>query len=384
MTTRSIYTTTERWNDLLASFEPAQRAKGIAEGTIEYRVKHTRRMAKWATGRELAPNRITYEDYRAYLDEVYGDASRHRVAAVRTSLRAFFRWAYASARIDADPTEEPAYITGRASVPILWAAELRSFRAYLLSLGRPGTTITTQMAQLSRFARENASLAPDAVAFEDLVEWLSVKQWAPETRRAHRSILRTFYSWMVDTGRMASNPAAKLPVIRRATHLPRPALENEYRAALAAADVREHLALRLAAELGLRRAEVAKVHTRDILRTHEGDALRVVGKGRKTRDLPLTESLSRMLRACPAGYVFPGQVDGHISAGYLGKRISALLPAGVTMHALRHRFATRVYQVSNDLMNLQDMLGHASPATTRVYVASDITAQRRLVEAIAA
>lgn len=380
---RSTYTTAERWADLLTAFQPAQRAKGIAAGTIANRVKHVRRFASWAVDHDLAPNRITYEDYRAYLNQVYGDATRNRIGAVRTSLRAFFRWAYAAARIDADPTDEPTYVTGRAEVPPAWVKELRAFRAYLLSLGRPSTTIATQMAQLSRFARDNAGLAPDAVTFEDLVEWLSTKRWAPETRRAHRGVLRTFYGFMNASGRMQHDPTAGLPVIRRGTHLPRPALEDEYRAALDAADEREHIALRLAAEIGLRRHEVAKVHTRDVMRTPEGDVLRVVGKGAKTRDLPLTESLSRMLRGCPPGYVLPGRVDGHVSAGYIGKRISALLPAGVTMHALRHRFASRVYQVNHDLLSLQDLLGHASPTTTRVYVSTDTVSRRRLVEAIA-
>jgi site-specific recombinase XerD len=379
----STYSTAERWADLLAAFEPAQRAKRIADSTIENRVKHVRRMAAWAVGRDLAPNRITYEDYRLYLDQTYGDSSRNRIAAVRTSLRAFFRWALAAARIDRDPTDEPSYTTGRADVPQAWAIELRAFRAYLLSLGRPATTIGVQLSQLSRFARDNASLAPVEVTFSDIVEWLSVKQWAPETRRAHRGILRTFYGYMNASGRMQHDPTTALPVIRRGTHLPRPALEEEYRDALAAADELEHIALRLAAELGLRRHEVAKVHTRDVMRTPDGDVLRVIGKGAKTRDLPLTESLSRMLRACPAGYVLPGQVNGHISAGYIGKRISALLPPGTTMHALRHRFASRVYAVDHDLLSLQELLGHASPTTTRVYVSTDTASRRRLVEAIA-
>lgn len=381
--TTSTYTPAQRWSDLIAAFEPAQRAKGIADGTILNRVKHVRRFASWAVGRDLAPNRITYEHYRLYLDQVYGDASRHRVATVRTSLRVFHRWAYAAARIDTDPTEEPEYTTGRAELPPAWAPVLRAFRAYLLSIGRPSTTIATQLAQLGRFARDNASLAPDAVTFEDLIEWLSVKRWAPETRRAHRSILRTFYAWMTTTDRMQHDPTEGLPVIRRGTHLPRPALEEEYRTALERADEREHMALRLAAELGLRRHEVAKVHTRDVMRTPEGDVLRVVGKGARTRDLPLTESLSRMLRGCRPGYVFPGRVDGHVSAHYIGKRISALLPEGTTMHALRHRFATRVYAVNHDLLSLQELLGHSSPNTTRVYVSTDAASRRRLVEAIA-
>jgi site-specific recombinase XerC len=53
------------------------------------------------------------------------------------------------------------------------------------------------------------------------------------------------------------------------------------------------------------------------------------------------------------------------------------------IHSLRHRFASRAHRVNRDLADVQDLLGHASPATTRIYVATDDAERRRIIEAIA-
>lgn len=97
----------------------------------------------------------------------------------------------------------------------------------------------------------------------------------------------------------------------------------------------------------------------------------------------MPDALARTLRARDAGYVFPGQVDGHISPGYLSRLISRLLPPGVTMHGLRHRFATRAYAIDRDTFAVQQLLGHASPVTTQRYAQVPDSARRRIVGQIA-
>ena len=96
--------------------------------------------------------------------------------------------------------------------------------------------------------------------------------------------------------------------------------------------------------------------------------LRVHGKGARQRTVPLTDDLASMLRGMPEGWAFPNGQGGHLSAGYLSKQVSELLPEGVTMHALRHRFATQAYNVDRDVFAVQRFLGHASPTTTQRYV----------------
>ena len=66
-----------------------------------------------------------------------------------------------------------------------------------------------------------------------------------------------------------------------------------------------------------------------------------------------------------------------VSAWEAGRNLSRALGPGWSGHTLRHRFGTRVYAASGDLLSLQQLLGHSSPATTRQYVALSDEALRR-------
>ncbi|MDD7687530.1 MAG: tyrosine-type recombinase/integrase [Actinomycetaceae bacterium] len=168
---------------------------------------------------------------------------------------------------------------------------------------------------------------------------------------------------------------------------PRPVSDIAYYGAKRDADAGELLMLRFAAEAGLRRGEVAQIHESDFIRDLLGFSLLVHGKGGKERHVPLEDSLARealrTIREQGGGYLFPGNDNGHLSARWIGKRISRLLPDGVTMHALRHRFATKIYSGSHDILATQQLLGHASPATTQLYVGVDAARLRDVARAAA-
>ncbi len=133
----------------------------------------------------------------------------------------------------------------------------------------------------------------------------------------------------------------------------------------------------------MRRTEVAQVHTADLVEDRDGYWLWVRGKGGKSRCLPLPIDLAQELRRAPSGYLFPGAYNGHLSPQWVAKRVRALLPADLTMHTLRHRFATRAYDLSKDLLTVQQLLGHANPATTQRYVRVPSTSLRHAVEGVA-
>ena len=126
--------------------------------------------------------------------------------------------------------------------------------------------------------------------------------------------------------------------------------------------------LLLAASCGLRRAEIAGLHT-DML---SGGRLRVTGKGGRTRMVPVrNEDLVRMLAEWPEGWLFPGRFGGPVTPDYVGRRLSKLLGRGWSAHSLRHRYASTVYAGSRDVLALQKLLGHSSPETTQRYVELD-------------
>lgn len=112
--------------------------------------------------------------------------------------------------------------------------------------------------------------------------------------------------------------------------------------------------------------------------------LRVQGKGGRVRVLPMSDGLAARVRAeAGAGYLFPGAIGGHVSPDWVGRLVGRSLPQGWSMHSLRHRFATVAYHHDRDLLTVQGLLGHASPATTQRYVRPPGEAARRTVLAVA-
>jgi integrase/recombinase XerD len=128
---------------------------------------------------------------------------------------------------------------------------------------------------------------------------------------------------------------------------------------------------------GLRLSEVLRLKVGDI------DSARGViqvrqGKGRKDRYVPLSKLLLEVLRsywkiAHPEDYLFPGQKPGnHLSGRTLQRALRrAVTAAGirkpVTLHTLRHCFATHLLEAGTDIRTIQKLLGHKRLETTALY-----------------
>jgi integrase len=312
----------------------------------------------------------------------------------RTHLRSLFAWAH---QVGMEPgTTLPkrggpgtartttSQGSGRLLVAVAnpWREPIAAWVSWLLAANRPESTIYLRESQLRRVAHDLGTRKPFEVSTDDLAEWLTAQQhWAPETTRSNLAALRSFYGWAHSTGRTSTNPAALLAQVRQPHRAARPAPEDVITAALATAGTRERLMILLASRLGLRRAEIAQLHTNDLRPGLDGWHLRILGKGRKERVLPVVGELRALLEAVPPGYVFPGDYGGHLSPQRVGNLLSRALGPGWTGHTLRHRFATVAYSADRDLYAVQALLGHSTPETTRVYVQLPTTA---LWDAVAA
>jgi integrase len=142
---------------------------------------------------------------------------------------------------------------------------------------------------------------------------------------------------------------------------------------------RVRLAVLLGARAGLRRAEIRGLHQRDISETH----LTVTGKGGKTRRIPIHPDLRGPLRAVE-GWAFPSsQRPGeHLSSQRMAEIIDSAIGPW-TAHSLRRRFATSAYDGSGDIRAVQELLGHASPTTTSLYVRANESRMEAAVLAVA-
>lgn len=265
----------------------------------------------------------------------------------------------------------------------VWSQASLDWARWMRAAHRPDTTIKLRTYQLHRFAECHPDRAPWSLTLADLADWLGNHEWKAETMRSYRACLRSFYAWGVLVGHIDDSPAKLLPAVRPPRSLPRPAPEDALRKALANGSERERLMVMLAAYVGLRRGEIARTHSRDLAQDADGWTLRVTGKGGHIRRVPLPPAVALALRSLPPGWAFPGAIDGHLSPEYVGKLVSRLLPEGWTTHTLRHRFATRCYAATRDLVTVQELLGHARIETTRIYTEAPVGALRAAVMAAA-
>lgn len=253
----------------------------------------------------------------------------------------------------------------RVSISPEWRTAIDDYVTAQRAIGAKRTTVDSRRQHLEHLARR-VQASPWTMTGEQLVGYLGVQSWAAETRRGRGNTFRSFWAWAKVTKR-GKNIAKTLPKFKPGEADPRPVPDRVYRKALMRANQRERLWLELAHDLGLRRCEVAVIHRDDVVEDLVGYSLVVHGKGAKRRVVPLTDALAQKLRDLPAGYAFPGEDDGHLSPRWIGKRVAQLLDGDWTMHKLRHSAGTRFY-LHGDLPIAQKLLGHASPATTLIYV----------------
>ncbi len=213
----------------------------------------------------------------------------------------------------------------------------------------------------------------------------------PNTQGTRRTVLVSFYDWMMEEGYRPSNPA-------RQTRKPKRRKTDQYRlndaeaARLwsAARTTRERLVIHFGLGLGLRRHE---------LRTLTGEAFardgfcRVRGKGDKVRVIPIPPELDELVATVrasvgPKEYVIcrqriaspwpdaiytddrtePASVTGvYKLVGRIGERAEIPAPGGVHPHMMRHYFADRVTKHCG-IRIAQSLLGHADIQTTQIYL----------------
>lgn len=252
---------------------------------------------------------------------------------------------------------------------------LRGWRRELAAAGRSQGTITVRMSHVGRCLDAIGKPAGD-VNRRDLVEWMANQQWSPATRRSVRASLRSFFGWYAAEHGQAESAASRLPTVATPRAVPRPASDYDVIRSMREAPEWVALAIEIMATCGLRRAECANLRVADVQPVGQGWAMRIVGKGGHERVIPCPPGLGARIYRRGGGFVFPGGQNGHVSPGWLGKQVSRVLGPGLTAHTLRHRYASVAYANSHDLRAVQELLGHASVATTQVYTAVDNSAVR--------
>jgi integrase/recombinase XerC len=204
------------------------------------------------------------------------------------------------------------------------------------------------------------------------------------------SALKSFFRYLEREGVLASEALNVVRTPKAGKSLPRALTVLEAKATITTTAeleetpwiaARDMAVLSLCYGAGLRISEALALTRADL----DGPTLRVVGKGGKTRLVPLLDtertSIEGYLKLCPFALgpsqpVFRGEKGGVLSPRLVQLRVAELrgalgLPPSATPHALRHSFATHLLGRGGDLRAIQELLGHASLSTTQIYTAVD-------------
>ncbi|MEO5467969.1 MULTISPECIES: tyrosine-type recombinase/integrase [Bifidobacterium] len=268
----------------------------------------------------------------------------------------------------------------KISAPVPWRRSIEGWTDTLKAAGLSAQTIKSRRYKMVHLAALLMPSGPEDVTTEQIVQVFARQQWKPETRKAYRNTISSFFRWLHKSGRRSDDPSLDVPRVKKPHAHPRPCPDRYIAAAMEMATTSERLMIRLGAECGLRRGEIARVHSDDVVADNAGRSLIVRGKGDKQRIVPLPDDLAGIIMDA-RGYLFPGRFGGHVEESYIGDHISRLLPDGYAAHTLRHRFATTAYAATHDLFVVAELLGHESVETTEHYVAMP---DGRLREATAA
>ena len=250
------------------------------------------------------------------------------------------------------------------------------------------------IADLLAFLSNHHGGEPDlaAVALADLRAFLAHRAGlgiGAASRARQLSAVKTFLRFLVRRHGLAPLPLGGLNGPRRKPPVPRALTEEQARTATAdsaeespAMAARNTALFTLLYGCGLRISEALALNLRDAPRA--GLGLRVLGKGRKERVVPVLPAVEAAMEewlrhrgpGAPDAPLFTGAKGGRLDPAVAQRALRELrrlsgLPEHTTPHALRHSFATHLLGGGADLRAIQELLGHASLSTTQRYTGVD-------------
>lgn len=267
-----------------------------------------------------------------------------------------------------------------------WTLYLELFELEQRSANLAEKTITNRRDLLLTIARMTGK-PPTEIQKVDLQRVLdrphprTGEPLAAGTKQTERSYMQTFFTWMKEDGYRDDDPAAKLRKVKVPRRKPRPFYRHHVDAMLdSGAYRRTRDIITIAALSGLRIGEIVKIRGEDV--DLRAETIRTIRKGGLDHIVALHPVLVELAQRYPrTGWWFPSPYrskqfpdgGGHIMMKSASDAIAkAIRRAGITDrrltgHSLRHYYATQLLLEGVQVRVVQEMLGHASLATTQLY-----------------
>jgi tyrosine recombinase XerC len=222
----------------------------------------------------------------------------------------------------------------------------------------------------------------DYLTLRKYLAMVKEKNLSVRTIARRLSTLRSFFKFLTREGHLKTNPTLSLSSPKQEKHLPVFLTEDEATKLIEAVVAKDERALRDKAVLetfystGIRISELTGLKVDDI--DFIGSVVKVMGKGRKERIVPIGEQAIRAIRA----YLEKRKKQSEaLFLNKSGKRMTvrgirnlvqkyvliASMRHGVSPHTLRHSFATHLLNRGADLRSVQELLGHVNLSTTQIY-----------------
>lgn len=261
--------------------------------------------------------------------------------------------------------------------------------AQLRDDGYADTTITKAEKFLRRLDRE-LPCGLDKAIEQEIRDWLGGHRLTAQARASYVSHIKRCLRFGADPQRTSgprlnydASAGLRRPRVRRG--LPRPVKQPHLGRVLTEAAEPFHAAAWAAYRAGLRCCEIVRLDldSGDV----DADRILVHGKGGKEREVPMHPELWDVLRAHRGGPLvrrpdgLPADAEWLSIHAARHFRFDLWLPAGVSMHPLRHTFGTSLVDAGVDIRVIQELLGHDSLLSTAIY--TQVTSRQRR-EAIAA
>jgi integrase/recombinase XerC len=246
-------------------------------------------------------------------------------------------------------------------------------------------TILNYRLDLQDFLKFLGGLAVEDADYLTLRKYLAAlrqRGLGSKSLNRHLSSLRSFFRFLTREGYFKDNPAVSILSPKLEKHLPLFLTEEEVSRLIdsapsqSEADLRDKAILETFYSTGLRISELVGLSLDSV--DFIGGVVKVMGKGRKERLVPVGEKAIAAIRGYlekrkkQSSALFLNRRGGRISdrgvRNIVKKRLRlAGLRAGVSAHTLRHSFATHLLNRGADLRSVQELLGHANLATTQIY-----------------
>lgn len=248
-------------------------------------------------------------------------------------------------------------------------------------------TINSYMLDLEDFFKIfNGSI--ESCTKKDILTYISsINGLEVSTVNRHISSLKSFFNYLVDESIIKVSPMEEVSSLKKAKKLPKYLSISEVNKLLniplnSEFDYRNKAMLELMYATGLRVSELVSIEYSNI--DFENSIIRINGKGKKERIIPLGEIASYYLKVYLSDYrskllkrntynqVFLNNHGKPITRqgfNYILENIRELtgIEKEITPHVLRHSFATHLLEGGADIRSIQEMLGHENISTTNIY-----------------